>query len=136
MTMPTLTGSSPISALELPKALTDRFTRSDMRKVSALTAHTYEYYVGSGLSPKHLAALEAAFAKFNLTFARDGGNPNTCKLCPACPECGNPRAQDARHVTTDYRSRYKHNGFQDTPGCDGCNQYHRDLWAAAQQAAA
>lgn len=129
--MPTLTLNSPISALGLPKELADRFARSDMRKVSALTAHTYEYFAALGLSGKHLAALEAAFAKFNLTFARDGGVPNACATCPSCPNCGNPRAQEARHVTTDFRGHHKHNGFQDVPGCDGCHEYHKALFETA-----
>ncbi len=134
--MTTVTLNSPISALGLPKELTDRFLRSDMRKMLALASHTYEYYVTSGLTQAHLAALETAFTTHGFTFARDGGVPNQCKTCPKCPDCGNPRAQEARHVTTDYRGHYKHNGFQDAPGCDGCNAYHRDLWAAAQAVAA
>jgi hypothetical protein len=131
-----LTPSSPISALELPEELVARLQRADIRKVSALTSHAYKYYAGSGLSAAHLAALEAAFAKFGLTFAREGGDPSVCKTCPKCPQCGNPRAQEARHVIVDFRGHYVHNGFQDVLGCNGCNEYHRELWTSAQTVAA
>lgn len=54
----------------------------------------------------------------------------TCTECPACPDCGMPRATDARNVVGDWRGRAKHATAPGEP-CDGCDAYHRQLVGTA-----
>jgi hypothetical protein len=129
MTMPTLTGGSSISALELPDNLTAKLRRLDITTVQRLAGRTRAALVDM-LRPDEFALVDEACKRFNVTHAVDGGHINTCGRCPRCPDCGNPRADHARHVVQDCTGRYRHGGFTVGPVCDGCDTHHRAVFEA------
>lgn len=90
-----------------------------------------------GLGLSRLADIERALAEHGLALGKPLPNLGaylTCKQCPACPDCGMPRATEARNVVVDLRGRAKHVQAPGEP-CDNCDTYHRKLVATAAVAA-
>lgn len=87
-----------------------------------------------GMGASRMADIDAMLKRHELAFH---GNPGgrgiimTCRDCPTCPQCGNPRATQARAVAIGIDGRYKHLGFQQNPTCDGCDAHHRSLFEKA-----
>ena len=89
-----------------------------------------------GMGASRLADIERALGEHGLRLGKPLVNLGvyaTCQACPTCPDCGMPRATEARQVVADYRGRYKHTNAQGDP-CDSCDQHHRDLVADAAAA--
>lgn len=90
-----------------------------------------------GMGASRLADIERALGEHGLRLGKplpDLGAYATCKRCPACPDCGMPRATEARNVVVDLLGRAKHAQAVGDP-CDDCDQYHRELVATAADAA-
>lgn len=89
-----------------------------------------------GMGASRLADIEHAIEEHGLSFDKPLPNLSvyaTCKTCLVCPECGMPRATEAKQVVIDYRGRARHVTAPGDP-CDDCNTYHRELVAAASAA--
>lgn len=89
-----------------------------------------------GMGESRLADLDRALQLRGLWYGKpfpEHGIYPTCKACPVCPDCGMPRATEARNVVVDMVGRAKHATAAGDP-CDGCDKHHRALVAAASAA--
>lgn len=67
---------------------------------------------------------------YGTSFTRRSYSPG-CTVCRRCPQCGNPRADDRRHVGTDWTGRASHLGHRLGPTCEGCHNHHLALFTTA-----
>jgi predicted RecB family nuclease len=129
-----ITYHTPISELGLTTQAPKTLAEAGITTVGQLLDHTRDTIAElHGMGAGRLADIERALAEHRLSFGTplpDLSRYATCKTCPACPECGNPRAQSARSVVTDLHGRAVHIGHRVGPVCDGCDRYHRALFAA------
>lgn len=91
-----------------------------------------------GMGESRMADLDRALQLSGLWYGQPlvvHGTYLTCTACPACTDCGMPRATEAKHVVVDWRGRAKHSTAPGDP-CDGCDAYHRELVATAAAALA
>jgi predicted RecB family nuclease len=130
-----LTADSTIADMGLttqaPKTLTD----AGIETVAQLLTHSRDEIAAlRGMGARRLADLDMVMAGHRLVY----GQPierrvvgAVCKTCERCPDCGNPRADDRRHVATDLYGRASHLGHRVGPTCAGCDRHHRQLFTTA-----
>lgn len=128
---------TPISELGLttqaPKTLAEAGITTVGQLLDAKPQHIADL---RGMGASRLADIERALGEHGLRLGKplpDLGAYATCKRCPACPDCGVPRATDAKQVVVDLRGRAKHAQAVGDP-CDECDTHHRQLVAAAAAA--
>jgi hypothetical protein len=113
---------------QAPKSLAD----AGIGTVEQLLAHTRGALAAMrGMGAKRMADLDAAMAAYRLVYGRPFGRRTAdpvCGTCRRCPDCGNSRADDRRHVATDLYSRASHLGHRVGPTCAGCDTHHRSLF--------
>ncbi|HEY3477501.1 MAG TPA: DNA-directed RNA polymerase subunit alpha C-terminal domain-containing protein [Streptomyces sp.] len=123
-----------ISVLKLTTQAPKTLSEAGITTVGQLLDRDRETIAGlSGMGASRLADVDRALEERGLAFGRPLFNPNVyqvCTTCSACLVCGLPRATEARQAVVDYRGRYKHANVPGEP-CAGCNDHHRQLFAAA-----
>lgn len=130
--MTDLTAKSPIATLKLDKRITDELARWSITTIADLTRRSRrDIDLLGGIKPGDTEVIEAKLAKHGLEFTPSGGHSKVCTSCPACPDCGQPRATTARQVVTDgITGLARHGGFRAAPStCKPCDEFHRDLVA-------
>lgn len=126
--------NDPIGVLELATQAPKTLAEAGITSVGQLLDRSHDNIASlRGMGASRLADIERALDERGLSFGRPLFNPNVyqvCTRCPACPDCGQPRATKARQVVEDYRGRYKHANAPGNP-CDDCDTHHRQLVAVA-----
>lgn len=127
-----LTADSPIAELGLTTQAPKSLAEAGIDTVEQLLTHTRDELAAlRGMGARRLADLDAALGRHRLVygkpFERRIADP-TCPTCGPCPNCGNPRADDRRHVATDLTGRASHLGHRVGPTCAGCDTHHRGLF--------
>lgn len=126
-----------ISTLKLTTQAPKTLAEAGIRTVGQLLDRAREDVARlPGMGASRLTDIERGLEELGLSFGKPLFNPNiyqVCTACPTCPDCGMPRATDARQVVADYRDRYKHANAVGDP-CSGCDQHHRALVTAANAA--
>ena len=130
-----LTADSPIADMGLTTQAPKTLANAGIETVAQLLAHgRAELAALKGMGARRLADLDAVMAGHRLVYGqpierRTGGA--ICPTCKRCPECGNSRADDRRHVATDLYGRASHLGHRVGPTCAGCDTHHRALFTTA-----
>lgn len=133
-----VTYDTPIAELKLTTQAPKTLAEHSITTVGRLLQHRRsEVAALHGMGDSRLADIDRALQLRGLWYGKpfpDLGFYTTCKRCPACPDCGMPRATSARNVVVDLRGRAKHATAVGKP-CDDCDQHHRQLVTAAAAAA-
>lgn len=127
-----LTADSPITDLGMTTQAPKTLAEAGIDTVEQLLTHTRdEIAVLRGMGARRLADLDTVMGKHRLVygqpFERRVADP-VCTSCAPCSDCGNPRADDRRHVVTDLTGRASHLGHRVGPTCAGCDRHHRGLF--------
>lgn len=127
-----LTADSPIADLGMTTQAPRSLAEAGIDTVEQLLTHTRDDIAAlKGMGARRLADLDTVMAAHRLAygqpFERRTSAP-VCKTCERCPDCGNPRADDRRHVATDLYGRASHLGHRVGPTCSGCDRHHRGLF--------
>lgn len=129
-----LTADSPIVDLGMTTQAPKTLAEAGITTVAQLLTHTRDELAAlKGMGARRLADLDAVMSAHRLVY----GQPierrivaAVCTTCERCPDCGNPRADDRRHVATDLYGRASHLGHRVGPTCAGCDRHHRGLFTA------
>lgn len=134
--MATATAGTKLAALGMRPATLKALSENGATVVGDLldSDYTRDVIAGwPGVGASRLADLDAAMGRHGLAYGKPLGDgfSRSCQICEICPDCGNPRATSPRNVAVDLYGRAVHIGHRVGPVCDGCDQHHRELVAAA-----
>ncbi|MEY9904368.1 putative RecB family nuclease [Catenulispora sp. MAP12-49] len=126
---------SPLAELGFTTQAPKTLAAAGVTTVEQLLAQTRDAIAAlRGMGAARLADIDTVMAAHRLVYGqpfeqRKAGSG--CKTCRRCPECGNPRADDRRHVATDWTGRASHIGHRLGPTCEGCHAHHLTLFTMA-----
>jgi hypothetical protein len=129
-----ISAETPLAELGFTTQAPKTLAAADVSTVEQLLGLTRDAVAAlRGMGAARLADVDAVMAAHRLVygqpFEQRVAGP-ACKACPRCPECGNPRADDRRHVATDWTGRASHLGHRVGPTCGTCHDHHRALFTA------
>jgi predicted RecB family nuclease len=133
-----LTADSTIPDMGLTTQAPKTLAEGGITTVAQLLIHTRDELAAlKGMGARRLADLDMVMAGHRLVYGqpierRVGGA--VCPTCKRCPDCGNSRADDRRHIATDLSGRASHLGHRVGPTCPGCDRHHRSLFTTVTTA--